>query len=97
VTDIRRERPTTDIEAVLGRPELIVDDGSLGQIARLDLRQLLDQLTPEQRDAIELRLSGLTAPEIGEILDRKPGAVRALQFRAIEQLRVWLAPTEVTK
>lgn len=96
VADVRRERPTTTIEAVLGHKALIVDDEPR-HIAQLDLRQLMDRLTPEQRDAIELRLSGLTAPEIGQILGRNPGAVRALQFRAIEQLRVWLAPNEVPK
>lgn len=96
VADARRERPTTDIEAALGRPELMVDGDPLNQVAELDLRQLLGKLTPEQRDVIELRLSGLTAPEIGHIVGRNPGAVRALQFRAIEQLRVWLAPNEVT-
>ena len=96
VADVRRERPTTVIETILGHKDLIVDD-ELRHITQFDLRQLMNRLTPEQRDAIELRLSGLTAPEIGQILGRKPGAVRALQFRAMEQLRVWLAPNEVTK
>jgi RNA polymerase sigma-70 factor (ECF subfamily) len=96
VADVRRERPATDIDEVLNRHERIAEDSELDHIELLDLRQLLKKLTPEQRDVIELRLSGLTAPEIGHIVGRNPGAVRALQFRAIEQLRVWLAPNEVT-
>jgi RNA polymerase sigma-70 factor (ECF subfamily) len=48
---------------------------------------LLDQLSEPQRQVVELRLAGLTDAEIGHLLDRNQGAVRALQFRAVTRLR----------
>lgn len=53
---------------------------------------LLDQLTDDQRHIIELRMAGLTDVEIGALLDRSPGAVRAAQFRAVTRLRTLLDP-----
>lgn len=54
---------------------------------------LLDQLTSDQRHIIELRMAGLTDVEIGALLERSPGAVRAAQFRAVNRLRGLLYPT----
>ena len=51
------------------------------------VRNLLVQLTPDQRDVVELRLSGLTGVEIADALGKQPGAVRAVQFRAYQRLR----------
>lgn len=51
---------------------------------------LLDELTAEQREIVELRLAGLTGVEIAAALDRNPGAIRAAQFRAYARLRVLL-------
>ena len=48
---------------------------------------LLKQLSPEQREIVELRLAGLTGIEIATALERSPGAVRAAQFRAYARLR----------
>ena len=48
----------------------------------------LRRLTPEQREAIELRFfAGLSAKEAAEAMDRQEGTVRGLQFRAIAALR----------
>jgi DNA-directed RNA polymerase specialized sigma24 family protein len=54
-------------------------------------------LTPEQREVVELRLAGLTGPEIAAAVGRSHGAVRALQFRAYQQLRTLLSTEEVTR
>ena len=59
------------------------------------LRQELDsvaaalrRLTPDQREAIELRFfAGLSAKEAAVAMDRQEGTVRGLQFRAIAALR----------
>lgn len=48
---------------------------------------LLSQLTAEQRQVVELRLAGLTDGEIGALLEKSPGAIRATQFRAVSRLR----------
>src|SRR5829696_4825028 len=48
----------------------------------------LRRLTPDQREAIELRFfAGLTAKEAAEAMGRQEGTVRGLQFRAIASLR----------
>lgn len=52
---------------------------------------LLRQLTDEQREIVELRLAGLSGPEIADALGRSPGAIRAAQFRAYARLRDLLA------
>jgi RNA polymerase sigma-70 factor (ECF subfamily) len=48
---------------------------------------LLDQLSADQRRVLELRLAGLTGPEIAEALGRTRGWVNVTQFRATERLR----------
>ncbi len=48
---------------------------------------LVSQLSVDQRRALELRLAGLTDTEIGAVLGRTPGAVRAVQARAVARLR----------
>lgn len=48
---------------------------------------LLSHLTPDQRDVVELDLSGLSGPEIAEVLGRRQGAIRAIRFRAYSRLR----------
>jgi len=56
------------------------------------LERALAGLTPEQREVVHLRfVEGLSAAEIGEIQGRAAGAVRALQFRALEALKEALA------
>jgi RNA polymerase sigma-70 factor (ECF subfamily) len=59
--------------------------------AATTLRRLLATLPDEQRQVMELRLSGLSSPEVGTVLGRSPTAVRSLQFRAVERLRRLLA------
>lgn len=51
---------------------------------------LLAQLSDSQRQVVELRLAGMTDAEIGRLLDRSQGAVRATQFRAVQRLRTLL-------
>jgi RNA polymerase sigma-70 factor (ECF subfamily) len=48
---------------------------------------LLAQLSADQRQVVSFRLAGLTATEIGTVLGRRPGAVRAIQARAMARLR----------
>jgi len=59
------------------------------------LERALERLTPEQRDVIRLKFTeGYGTEEIAKILDRSNGAVRALQFRALQSLREFLEPPE---
>ena len=65
-------------------PQTIVETRmELARVARA-----LDQLTPTQRQVIELRFFGeLTSEEAGRILNKSSGAVREMQSAAIRQLR----------
>jgi len=48
----------------------------------------VDQLTPTQRQVIELRFfGGLTSEEAGRVLNKSSGAVREMQSAAMRQLR----------
>ena len=53
----------------------------------------LSWLPPDQRRVIELRLAGLTGPEIATVLRRSHGAVKMLQLRAFDRLRQILQTT----
>lgn len=64
------------------------------QVAAADRRhRVLDalaHLTQDQRQVIELRLAGLTGPEIAAALGQSHAAVRTTQRRAVSRLRAHL-------
>ena len=62
------------------------DAAIAGERART-VTALLDQLSLEQRQVLELRLAGLTSREIGEVLGKHPNAIDQLQYRAVRRLR----------
>ena len=84
----RREHTTLDLIAERahaggGPDELAVLRQEMDSVAVALLR-----LTPEQREAIELRFfAGLSAREAAVAMGRQEGTVRGLQFRAIAALR----------
>jgi RNA polymerase sigma-70 factor, ECF subfamily len=60
------------------------------------VREALDLLTPEQRDVLVYRFfAGLSPSEIGALMGKREGSIRALQFRALGALRRHLEPTFV--
>jgi RNA polymerase sigma factor (sigma-70 family) len=65
-----------------------VEDEALDQLSELYFRRLMVELTADQRDVMLLRiLGGLTVPEVAAAMGKRPGAVEALQRRAVAQLR----------
>jgi RNA polymerase sigma-70 factor (ECF subfamily) len=55
---------------------------------RRTLREALAVITPEQREAIECRFFfELSIQETARVMDKSEGAVKALQFRALEGLQ----------
>ncbi len=81
----RRRHTTVRLEAAANHG---VDDGAeerAGQQAMLDAIQ---RLSEDQQAVVLLRFyEGLSGETVAEILGKSPGAVRALQFRALRQLR----------
>jgi DNA-directed RNA polymerase specialized sigma24 family protein len=55
---------------------------------------LLPQLTPDQQHVVALRLSGLSAVEVGEALGKPRNAIDAIQHRALLRLRSLVATSE---
>ncbi len=83
----RRRRPTV---AMSDLPEIAGSDGSelLGGVLTAEARALLDDLTPEQRDVLLLRVFGdLPLDEVARIVGRPVSAVKSLQHRALAALR----------
>ena len=60
------------------------------QERRTELRAAITQLSDDQRDVVELRLAGLTGPEIADSLGKSHAAVKMLQLRAVQKLRTLL-------
>jgi RNA polymerase sigma-70 factor (ECF subfamily) len=64
------------------------EDLALDRLGSARTRELLDALSPDQRDVLVLRIFGdLTVEQVAEALGKRPGAVKALQRRGLEALR----------
>jgi RNA polymerase sigma-70 factor (ECF subfamily) len=60
---------------------------------RAAVRSAISRLTPDQRAVIEYRFfAGLSHREIASLMDRREGAIRVLQFRAVKALHEELGP-----
>lgn len=104
IDHVRRQRRTNvqGIDAVseldLARAQSHDDPGDLA-IARIERTMVLEAiyaLSPDQREVVLLRLTGgLTSPQIAEIVGKTPGAVKALQHRAMAALGRSLNPQGV--
>jgi len=95
----RRRRPET-----LSEPEdfgTIEDPRNVAETVvdrerERELRRLIDDLTPSQREVLLLRIfGGLSVTEVAEAIGRRAGAVKALQRRGLEALRHRLEALEV--
>ncbi len=85
----RRVRPTRPLtnEDDWVDPDPGPDAHAIAAQERSMLGAFLIQLPADQRDVIELRLSGLRSAEVAHVVGRTPGAVRNLQHRAVVRLR----------
>jgi len=67
---------------------------AIDRVGDRETLSLLDSLPPDQRDVMVLRIvSDLTVEQVAEVLGKRPGAIKALQRRALERLRKKIAPT----
>jgi RNA polymerase sigma-70 factor (ECF subfamily) len=90
----RRSRRITEVplSAVSQAPQGDVEAEVFEVVGRERVRHLLDQLSPDQRDVLLLRVIGdLTAEQTAAALDKSYEAVKALQRRGLATLRRLLA------
>lgn len=101
VTDRYRARePMADLETVahtLRDPARSPEDSAIAAEERRSLHAALAALPDDQRQVVELRLSGLSGPEIAAVIGRRHGAIRALQHRAFTRLRTLLRDPDDTQ
>jgi RNA polymerase sigma-70 factor, ECF subfamily len=70
------------------RSVLSAEDSALESLSGQEIRALLAELTPEQRDVVLLRfVADLGVDQCAAVLARSPDAVKKLQRRAIARLR----------
>ena len=82
------KRKTVPIDSVQVEAKLDPQAAAEVRIEFARVAQALAQLTPAQRQVIELRFfGGLTSDEAGQVLNKNSGAVREMQSAAIKSLR----------
>lgn len=87
----RRRRPefAIDTEDLIGvQAAASTEDEALRLVATAEVRELLDELKPGQRDVLILRVvGGLSLDEVATVVGKSPQAVKSLQQRGLETLR----------
>ena len=70
------------------RSEPSAEDAATERLADSSVLSVLDSLPVDQRNVMVLRIvADLTVEQIAEVLGKRPGAVKALQRRALDALR----------
>jgi RNA polymerase sigma-70 factor (ECF subfamily) len=95
ISNLRRSEtrhPQSPIEAAgeIAAPGDSLDEQAIASEEQETLFRLIQQLKPEQRQLVELRLAGLTDADIAQVLDKSPVAIRKAQSRAVLALRALL-------
>ena len=93
VDRLRAERPSASLDVARDLEDRSPgpEQSAIASEERRSLARLLAQLTPDQRQVVELRLAGLTGVEIADALGRSHDAVKKLQARALLKLRELMA------
>ncbi len=83
-------------DAIVTREEPIDPEVALlNSIQAQELRQAISQLTGEQRQVIHFKfIEGYDNAEIARMMNKKEGAIRALQYRALHSLQEIMAQKE---
>lgn len=91
VDHLRAKRPTTSLDDDQRPLQIASESASVELAQRLDAALLagaIAQLTADQQNVITLKfIEGLENSQIAHIMDKREGAVRALQLRALLSLR----------
>jgi RNA polymerase sigma factor (sigma-70 family) len=100
--DDRRRRGRRPAEPVWGHEEKSfvpgnAEDEALSNLMTGRIRQLIDGLTPDQREVLLLRiLGGLTLAEVAGVVGKNLASVKALQRRGLASLRSELSSRAVS-
>lgn len=90
----RARRPVEPAPAELfaSEPGGNAEEEALRKLSAERVRLILARLSPDQQSVLLLRILGdLTVEEVARVLEKPPGAVKALQRRGLEALRRELA------
>lgn len=80
--------PVTDEILEIAGGSVDPGDQALNRLTTDEVREAMKNLSPDQQDVLLLRfISGLSIKEVSAALDKKPGAIKALQVRAVTALR----------
>ena len=83
-----RTLPTAELEPDDGVPVDSAEALALDVLDEARTRELLDGLSPDQRDVLLLRIvADLSLEQVAEVLGKTVGAVKSLQHRGLAQLR----------
>ena len=85
----RTNKPGTPLDEALSVPDdhPLPEAESERRAAVQALRRAMQQLTPEQQHVVTMKLlNGMTTEEVAARLRKSPGAVRAVQMRALQAL-----------
>ena len=95
VDELRTRHPTAALDTArhVADPAISPEEAALRSETTQTIGELLAQLPPDQCRVMELRLAGLTGPEIAQTLGRTLGSVKIAQVRAIARLRIALGVT----
>jgi RNA polymerase sigma-70 factor (ECF subfamily) len=96
--EARRRRPTVPLTAAVDLPDLSpsLEEVAAARAERVAVLSLLPRLSEDQRQVVALRLSGLSAVEIGEALGKPRNAIDGIQHRALLRLRALVGTGETT-
>lgn len=104
VSDLRRRRARHPVEPTADERFALLeaaDDPESAALAAIEgddaLARITASLPPDQAEVVILRLvGGLDAAQVGAVLGKRPGAVRALQHRALRRLATTFSPEGIT-
>lgn len=89
VDAVRRRKPVDPLDdsVTMVDPTRSPEAQAVANDEQQQLFRLLERLTPDQHQIVELRLAGLTGQEIADVVGRSLSAVKSTQFRAYSRLR----------
>jgi RNA polymerase sigma-70 factor (ECF subfamily) len=86
---VRRQHATFPLAAALeaADPGATPEEMMTATLERHTVLEAVNRLPDDQRTAMELRMTGMTGPEVAAAMGRSHDAIKKLQLRALQRLR----------